>query len=125
MKLSLFDYNLPRELIAQYPNRRRDQSRLMVLDRATGRISHQKFRQIVEYLRRGDALVVNNTKVFKARLLGQRATGGRVEVFLVRQLEDASVESWEALAQPSETYFVAGSSFRTLARWTSFPLHWL
>ena len=102
MILSLFDYNLPRELIAQYPNRRRDQSRLMVLDRATGRISHQKFRHIVEYLRRGDALVVNNTKVFKARLLGQRATGGRVEVFLVRQLEDASVESWEALVQPSK-----------------------
>ena len=101
MKLSLFDYDLPRELIAQYPTRRRDQSRLMVLDRATGQISHRKFRHVVEYLRRGDALVVNNTKVFKARLLGQRATGGQVEVFLVRRLDDASVEFWEALAQPS------------------------
>ncbi|MCX6835102.1 MAG: tRNA preQ1(34) S-adenosylmethionine ribosyltransferase-isomerase QueA [candidate division Zixibacteria bacterium] len=101
MKLSLFDYDLPRELIAQYPNRRRDQSRLMVLDRATGQISHRKFRHIVEYLRCGDALVINNTKVFKARLLGRRATGGQVEVFLVRHLDDVSVESWEALAQPS------------------------
>ena len=101
MNLALFDYHLPRELIAQYPTRRRDQSRLMVLDRATGQISHSRFRHIVEHLRRGDALVINNTKVFKARLLGQRATGGQVEVFLVRRLKDASVESWEALAQPS------------------------
>jgi S-adenosylmethionine:tRNA ribosyltransferase-isomerase len=101
MKLSLFDYDLPRELIAQYPTRRRDQSRLMVLDRATGRIAHRKFRHIVEYLRPGDALVINNTKVFKARLLGQRGTGGQVEVFLVRRLEAPPVESWEALAQPS------------------------
>jgi S-adenosylmethionine:tRNA ribosyltransferase-isomerase len=101
MELSLFDYDLPRELIAQYPNRRRDQSRLMVLERETGQISHRKFRHIVEYLRRGDALVINNTKVFKARLMGKRATGGQVEVFLVRRFDDASVECWEALAQPS------------------------
>ena len=101
MKLSLFDYNLPRELIAQFPTRRRDQSRLMVLDRAAREISHRKFRHIIEYLRRGDALVVNNTKVFKARLIGRRATGGQVEVFLVRRLDDDSAERWEALAQPS------------------------
>jgi S-adenosylmethionine:tRNA ribosyltransferase-isomerase len=101
MKLSLFDYDLPRELIAQYPNRRRDQSRLLVLNRATGQISHRKFRHIVEYLRRGDALVVNNTKVFKARLMGKRATGGQVEVFLVRRLDGVSGEFWETLAQPS------------------------
>jgi S-adenosylmethionine:tRNA ribosyltransferase-isomerase len=101
MKLALFDYYLPKELIAQYPKRRRDQSRLMVLDRATGRVSHRKFRRVTEYLRRGDALVINNTKVFKARLLGQRATGGQVEVFLVRRLSNVFEEHWEALAQPS------------------------
>jgi S-adenosylmethionine:tRNA ribosyltransferase-isomerase len=101
MKLALFDYHLPKELIAQHPTRRRDQSRLMVLERTTGQISHRKFRHIIEYLRRGDALVVNNTKVFKARLLGKRVTGGQVEVFLVRRLEGVSSESWEALAQPS------------------------
>jgi S-adenosylmethionine:tRNA ribosyltransferase-isomerase len=101
MKLSLFDYHLPSRLIAQYPMRRRDRSRLLVLDRSTGEISHRKFPDVMEYLRRGDALVVNNTRVFKARLLGKRATGGRVEVFLVRRLESADGERWEALAQPS------------------------
>jgi S-adenosylmethionine:tRNA ribosyltransferase-isomerase len=101
MKLALFDYHLPKELIAQYPSRRRDQSRLMVLDRATREINHRKFRNIAEYLRRGDALVINNTKVFKARLMGRRSTGGQVEVFLIRRLDDDSAERWEALAQPS------------------------
>jgi len=101
MKLALFDYHLPKRLIAQYPTRRRDRSRLLVLDRSEGRISHCQFPDLVEYLSEGDALVVNNTKVFKARLLGKRATGGRVEVFLVRRLEVAEGERWEALAQPS------------------------
>lgn len=101
MKLSLFDYDLPRKLIAQYPTRRRDQSRLLVLDRSTGELAHRRFSDIVNYLRPGDALVVNNTKVFKARLFGKRATGGKVELFLVRPIDDNLAEAWEALAYPS------------------------
>ena len=101
MKLALFDYELPKRLIAQYPSRRRDQSRLMVLDRSTGEIFHRKFSHILDYLNAGDALVINNTKVFKARLLGKRTTGGRAEIFLVRTLDMAKGELWEALAQPS------------------------
>jgi S-adenosylmethionine:tRNA ribosyltransferase-isomerase len=84
MKLSLFDYDLPKHLIAQEPSRRRDQSRLMVLDRSGGEIRHGRFAELLDYLKPGDALVVNNTRVFKARLLGKRATGGQVEIFLVR-----------------------------------------
>lgn len=102
MKLSLFDYELPKRLIAQYPSRRRDQSRLMVLDRSTGEIFHRKFSHILDYLNGGDALVINNTKVFKARLLGKRATGGQAEIFLVRQIDSTKGELWEALAQPSK-----------------------
>jgi len=101
MKLSLFDYDLPRKLIAQYPTRRRDQSRLLVLDRSTGELVHTRFSEIVNYLRPGDALVINNTKVFKARLFGKRATGGKVELFLVRPIDDYPGEAWEALAYPS------------------------
>jgi len=101
MKLSLFDYDLPRKLIAQYPTRRRDRSRLLVLDRSTGQTVHARFHDIVSYFRPGDALVVNNTKVFKARLLGKRATGGQVELFLVRPVEGEPGEIWEALAYPS------------------------
>jgi S-adenosylmethionine:tRNA ribosyltransferase-isomerase len=98
--LSLFDYHLPPELIAQFPNRRRDRSRLLVLNRATGTIDHRRFGDIVHYIRGGDALVVNNTKVFKARLLGHRMTGGKVEVFLVRPFDDGGL-SWNALVTPS------------------------
>jgi S-adenosylmethionine:tRNA ribosyltransferase-isomerase len=101
VKLSLFDYDLPRELIAQYPTRKREESRLLVLDRQSGQLQHRSFPDLIEYLRPGDALVVNNTKVFKARLLGRRPTGGQAEVFLVRRLEQADGEVWEALARPS------------------------
>lgn len=100
MDLSLFDYDLPQELIAQFPNRRRDRSRLLVLDRTTGSIEHRRFGEIVNYVHGGDALVVNNTKVFKARLLGHRMTGGKVEVFLVRPFEKGGL-SWNALVTPS------------------------
>ena len=101
MKLSLFDYDLPRQLIAQHPSRKRDQSRLLVLDRASGELVHTRFSEIATYFRPGDALVINNTKVFKARLFGKRATGGKVELFLVRPIEDVPGEAWEALAYPS------------------------
>ena len=101
MKLSLFDYELAPELVAQYPARKRDESRLMVFDRSKGATSILPFKRIVDYPQKGDALVVNNTKVFKARLFGHRATGGKVEVFLVRKVDDKPEETWEALIKPS------------------------
>jgi len=98
--VSFFDYQLPPELIAQFPVRRRDQSRLLVLDRAGAGTKHLRFGEVADYFRAGDALVVNNTKVFKARLLGRRPSGGKVEVFLVRRL-DGEQELWDALVTPS------------------------
>lgn len=99
--ISLYDYDLPPELIAQEPSRRRDQSRLMVLDRNSSEISVRPFRSIVDYLKPGDALVVNNTKVFKARLFGRRATGAKVEMFLVRTVDPDCPLEWIALVSPS------------------------
>ncbi len=101
MDISQFDYHLPEQLIAQFPTRKRGESRLMVVDRRDGNISHKKFTDVLEHLSTGDGLVVNNTKVFKARLSGNRASGARVEVFLVRPSESAAGEVWEALVSPS------------------------
>jgi len=95
MQVSDFDYTLPPELIAQYPAETREQSRLMVIRRATGEITHTTFANIVGLLDPSDVLVVNNTKVIPARLLGQKQhTGGRIEIFLLRQLRETL---WEAL----------------------------
>jgi S-adenosylmethionine:tRNA ribosyltransferase-isomerase len=98
MPTSAFDYELPARLIAQHPSPQRDQSRLMVLDRAAGTIEHRRFSDIVEYIPPGDALVLNETRVFPARLLGTRAGGGEAEVLLLRPLADAN--EWEALVRP-------------------------
>ncbi|UCE23270.1 MAG: tRNA preQ1(34) S-adenosylmethionine ribosyltransferase-isomerase QueA [Candidatus Zixiibacteriota bacterium] len=100
MDIKLFDYSLPPELIAQHPVRDRDQSRLMVLDRNSGEVRARSFTDILEYINPGDLLVVNNTRVFKARLLGNRATGAEVEVFLVRKT-DSNPLVWEAMVRPS------------------------
>jgi S-adenosylmethionine:tRNA ribosyltransferase-isomerase len=100
MDIGLFDYSLPPDLVAQFPTRSREQSRLMVLDRSSNSIEHVRFKSIVEYFRKGDALVVNNTRVFKARLFGYRPTGGRVELLLVRRVEPGR-ELWSALVTPS------------------------
>ena len=98
MQTSDFDYHLPTELIAQTPLEPRDASRLLVLDRASGQISHRRFTDIVEYLRPGDVMVFNQSRVIPARLRGRRAdTGGKVE-FLLLRLESPGV--WQALAQP-------------------------
>jgi len=111
MNINLFDYNLPVEKIAQYPAKKRGSSKLMVLDRQTGQTEIHPFRAIVNYLHKGDALVINNTRVFKARLLGHRKTGGKVEVFLIRPLYVVAGKSnartkrlrrWEGMAQPSK-----------------------
>lgn len=93
-----FDYTLPPGLIAQHPARRRDESRLMVVERATGAIRHRIFRDIVELVPAGDALVLNETRVFPARLLGKRESGAEAEVLLLRPAEGATL--WTALVRP-------------------------
>jgi S-adenosylmethionine:tRNA ribosyltransferase-isomerase len=99
LKTSDFDYELPRELIAQYPAERRDESRLLVLGRRTGSIEHRVFRDVVSYLEPRDVLVLNESRVFPARFLGaKRGTGGRVEMFLLREL---SPFRWEVLVKPA------------------------
>jgi S-adenosylmethionine:tRNA ribosyltransferase-isomerase len=87
MKLSDFDYELPKELIAQYPAKVRDSCRLLVVDRKSGAIEHRKFSDITKYLRAGDLVVLNNTRVRTCRLKGKRKTGGALEVFLLRKKE--------------------------------------
>ncbi len=99
MKLADFKYDLPDELIAQYPPDQRDDSRLMVLDRKTEEIQNHRFPDIVDYFNDGDVLVVNETKVFPARLHGfKEKTNAKVEVLLLRQLEETM---WEVLVKPA------------------------
>ena len=90
MKTSDFYYDLPEELIAQTPLEKRDSSRLMLLDKQTGEIGHSVFSRLPEYLRKGDCLVMNDSRVLPARLIGRRATGGAVEVLLLTDLGAAS-----------------------------------
>ncbi len=97
MKTSDFDYELPRELIAQYPADRRDESRLLVVRRDGGALEHRRFRDVGEYFEPGDVLVVNESEVIPARLLGRRSGGGRAEMFLLRDLAD---HRWEVLVRP-------------------------
>ncbi len=100
MLLSDFDYELPEELIAQTPCPERDHSRLMVLSREKQSIEHKHFYDLIDYLKPGDTLVFNDTKVMPARLIGHRAkTGGRVEVFLLRRTEGTR---WEVLVKPGK-----------------------
>ena len=95
MDIELFDYDLPEELIAQTPLKKRDTSRLMVLDKETGDVEHKHFYDILDYLKPGDVLVRNNTKVIPARLYGlKEETGGHVEVLLLKDLHD---DLWECL----------------------------
>ena len=98
MKLSDFDYRLPQELIAQYPATSRDSSRLLVLDRVTGKATHKNFKDFTDYVKRDDILVLNNTKVINARIIGKRATGGKVEIFL---LEKVGNDRFKVLIRPS------------------------
>lgn len=102
MDLHDFYYDLPEELIAQDPLSDRSSSRLMVLDKETGEIEHKIFRDIVDYLRPGDCLVVNDTKVIPARLIGTKAdTGATIEVLLLKRLEDRQ-DTWEVLVKPGK-----------------------
>ena len=97
MKTHDFWYHLPEELIAQTPLEKRDSSRLMVLDRKSGQVQHKHFYDIIDFLNPGDCLVMNDSRVLPARLLGQRPTGGAVELLLLRDLGDGQ---WECLAKP-------------------------
>lgn len=100
MKVSDFDYELPEELIAQTPNQKRDECRLMVLDREKKTVEHKIFKNIIDYLNPGDCLVINNTKVIPARLYGvKEQTGAKVEFLLLKQLEK---DIWEVMVRPGK-----------------------
>jgi len=100
-KLSSFNFNLPKELVAQYPADERDLSRLMVVHRDTGKIEHKIFKDILNYFDDGDVLIFNNTKVFPARLYGQKEkTGAKIEVFLLRELNHEA-RLWDVLVDPA------------------------
>ncbi len=104
MQLTDFDYELPEELIAQAPASRRDGSRLMCLDRSAMTVESRQFVDILDYFRAGDVLVVNDTQVIPARLLGHKLTGGKVEIFLVRRVVDNhDSEEWLCLTKSSKT----------------------
>jgi len=101
MKLSHFQFNLPTELLAEYPTENRDESRLMVVHRKTGQIEHKLFKDIIDYFDDGDVMILNNTKVFPARMYGNKEkTGARIEVFLLREL-NAEQRLWDVLVDPA------------------------
>ena len=101
MKLSNFNYDLPTELLAEYPSDQRDESRLMVLHRDSGKIEHKTFKDVIDYFEDGDSFVLNNTKVFPARLMGNKEkTGARIEVFLLRELSREQ-RLWDVLVDPA------------------------
>ena len=101
MKLSHFNFNLPEELLAEFPTENRDESRLMVVNRKTGTIEHKLFKDVIDYFDDGDVMVLNNTKVFPARLYGNKEkTGARIEVFLLREL-NAEQRLWDVLVDPA------------------------
>ncbi|MDD4770811.1 MAG: tRNA preQ1(34) S-adenosylmethionine ribosyltransferase-isomerase QueA [Bacteroidales bacterium] len=101
MKLSKFKFKLPEELIAQHPTQNRDESRLMVLDRKTGTVEHKLFKELPAYFDEKDVLIFNNTKVFPARLFGNKEkTGAQIEVFLLRELNE-DLRLWDVLVDPA------------------------
>ena len=99
MKVSDFDYELPQELIAQHPYDKRDEARLMVLDKTKEEIEHKVFKDIIDYLNEGDCLVINNTKVIPARLYGKKETGANVEFLLLKRIEG---DTWESIVRPGQ-----------------------
>jgi S-adenosylmethionine:tRNA ribosyltransferase-isomerase len=97
----MFKFNLPKELLAEYPAKNRDESKLMVVDRATGKISHKKFKDLINYFGDGDVMILNDTKVFPARMYGNKEkTGAKIEVFLLRELNGES-RLWDVLVDPA------------------------
>ena len=101
MKLSNFTYDLPKELLAEYPSDQRDESRLMVLHRDSNKIEHKLFKDVIDYFNDGDSFILNNTKVFPARLMGNKEkTGAKIEVFLLREL-NRDQRLWDVLVDPA------------------------
>ncbi|HRV54996.1 MAG: tRNA preQ1(34) S-adenosylmethionine ribosyltransferase-isomerase QueA [Mangrovimonas sp.] len=101
MKLSNFNFKLPEELLAEYPSEHRDEARLMVLDRKKQTIEHKLFKDLIDYFDEGDVMILNNTKVFPARLYGNKEkTGARIEVFLLRELNEEQ-RLWDVLVDPA------------------------
>ncbi len=111
MKLSHFNYELPRELIAEYPTENRDESRLLVIDRSKGSIEHKMFKDVLNYFDDQDLIVANNTKVFPARLFGKKEkTGANIEVFLLREL-NKSMKLWDVMVDPARKIRVGNKIF--------------
>ncbi len=101
MKLSEFSFDLPEELIAEYPSENRDEAKLMVLHRDSGKIEHKLFKDITDYFSEGDVMIMNNTRVFPARMYGNKEkTGAKIEVFLLRELNRESL-LWDVLVDPA------------------------
>ena len=101
MKLSQFEFELPEKLIAEYPAEQRDESRLMVVHRDSGKIEHKQFKDVIDYFEDGDVMVMNDTKVFPARMYGNKEkTGAKIEVFLLRELNRESL-LWDVLVDPA------------------------
>ncbi|WP_334056681.1 tRNA preQ1(34) S-adenosylmethionine ribosyltransferase-isomerase QueA [Polaribacter sp. P097] len=111
MKLSNFDFELPEELLAKYPAEHRDESRLMVLNRKEQTIEHKTFKDVINYFDEGDVLMLNNTKVFPARMYGNKEkTGARIEVFLLREL-NAENRLWDVLVDPARKIRIGNKLF--------------
>ncbi|TYP97843.1 S-adenosylmethionine--tRNA ribosyltransferase-isomerase [Tenacibaculum adriaticum] len=111
MKLSQFDFELPAELLAEYPSEHRDEARLMVLNRKEQTIEHKQFKDLIDYFDEGDVMMLNNTKVFPARMYGNKEkTGARIEVFLLREL-NAENRLWDVLVDPARKIRIGNKLF--------------
>ncbi len=111
MKLSEFNFNLPPELLAEYPSDCRDEARLMVVHRDTGKIEHKLFKDLIDYFDEDDVLILNNTKVFPARLYGNKEkTGAKIEVFLLREL-DPETRLWDVMVDPARKIRIGNKLF--------------
>ena len=111
MKLSNFDFELPEDLLALYPAEHRDESRLMVLNKKDQTIEHKRFKDVINYFDEGDVLMLNNTKVFPARMFGNKEkTGARIEVFLLREL-NAENRLWDVLVDPARKIRIGNKLF--------------
>ncbi|MCF7870107.1 MAG: tRNA preQ1(34) S-adenosylmethionine ribosyltransferase-isomerase QueA [Candidatus Omnitrophica bacterium] len=107
-KAANYDFKIAEHLIAQSPKYPRDESRILVLERKTGRLTEKKFRDIVEFFQKDDCLVLNNTKVFKARMFAKKETGGKIEVFLLKELKEGC---WQCLVNPAKRAKIANKIF--------------
>jgi len=111
MKLSQFNFELPSDLLAEYPSEQRDEARLMVINRKEETIEHKLFKDLIDYFDEGDVMVLNNTKVFPARLFGNKEkTGARIEVFLLRELNEES-RLWDVLVDPARKIRIGNKLF--------------